>query len=79
MEQENLNWRSFVDAPGPKDQNPSRPISDRWNLVGTPMLYVIDHKGIIRYRWLGGAPTKVIDEVLSRLIQAAEQEKESSK
>jgi len=79
MEQENLGWRSFVNVPGGKNAGRGRPISDHWNLAGTPTLYVLDHKGVIRYRWLGVPPANVIDEVLSRLIREAEQDKGASK
>ena len=44
MEQEKLNWRSFA------AQNA---IKDKWNNPGTPAYYVIDQKGVIRYKWLG--------------------------
>jgi hypothetical protein len=73
MDKEKLNWRSFVDARG-KDGGMGA-ISSKWNLQGTPTLYLIDHKGIIRYKWLGGPGEKVIDDALAKLIKEAESDK----
>lgn len=39
----NLNYRSFFDGGGTKG-----PIATRWNIIGWPQTYIIDHKGIIR-------------------------------
>ena len=48
------------------------PISRAWNLQGTPTLFVLDHKGVIRYRWLGSPGENAIDEALNKLIKEAE-------
>jgi hypothetical protein len=66
MDKEKLNWRSFVNGTG-KDS-----ISSKWNLQGTPTLYIIDHKGVIRHKWLGGPGEKAIDAALAKLIKEAE-------
>jgi peroxiredoxin len=72
MDKENLTWRSFVD---------SGDIVGTWNLPGTPTFYVIDHKGVIRHKWigspadykLGGIPDeKVIDAAIEKLVLEAE-------
>jgi hypothetical protein len=49
MEKEKITWRSFVDA----GNAGAGPIARRWNLSATPTFYVIDHKGVIRYKWGG--------------------------
>ena len=49
MEKEKITWRSFVDA----GNAGAGPIATRWNLSATPTFYVIDHKGVIRYKWAG--------------------------
>ncbi len=68
MDKEKMTWRSFVDEGA---------IVGQWNLPGTPTFYVLDHKGIIRYKWvgspadykLGGLPdAKTIDAALKKLI-----------
>jgi hypothetical protein len=68
MEKEKLTWRSFVD-PGDIGQGA---IATRWNLTGTPTLYVIDHKGVIRHKWVGSPGEKAIDNALEKLIEEAE-------
>jgi peroxiredoxin len=70
MEKENVTWRSFADA-GTLGQGP---IATKWNLSATPTLYVIDHRGTIRYKWVGGPGEKAIDAALSKLIHEAEGE-----
>jgi hypothetical protein len=66
METNKLTWRSFVDA----GNAGAGPIATKWNLTSTPTLYVIDHKGVIRYKW-GGAPgERLVDAALDKLIKA---------
>jgi hypothetical protein len=72
MDKENLNWRSFADAK--KGDGYFGPICAQWNLVGTPTLYIVDHKGVIRHKWLGGPGEKTIDETLEKLIKEAQGE-----
>ena len=72
MDQEKLNWRSFADY-GNNDF-PFGPICSQWNLQGTPTLFVLDHKGVIRYRWLGSPGEKKIDEAIEKLIKEAKAE-----
>jgi hypothetical protein len=73
MDKEKLNWRSFVDAQAGKEGLGQ--ISSKWNLQGTPTLYVLDHKGVIRYKWIGSPGEKAIDEALEKLIQEAQPDK----
>lgn len=70
MDKEKLNWRSFVDARGEEGSQGS--ISGKWNLQGTPTIYVLDHKGVIRHRWLGSPGESAIDAALEALIKEAE-------
>jgi peroxiredoxin len=70
-EKENLTWRSFSDPPTSEGYGA---IAKKWNLAGTPTIYLIDQKGVIRHKWLGGAREKVIDEALEKLIKEAEGE-----
>jgi hypothetical protein len=69
MDKEKLNWRSFADHGG---KDGTGPICTQWNLVGTPTVYILDHKGVIRYKWLGSPGEKVIDSAIDRLIKEAE-------
>jgi hypothetical protein len=70
MDKENLNWRSFADAK--QGDSFFGPICSKWNLMGTPTLYVLDHKGVIRHKWIGSPGEKAIDEALEKLVKAAE-------
>jgi hypothetical protein len=69
MDNEQLNYRSFTDTP---DGEGLGSICSTWNLDGTPTLYVLDHKGVIRYRRLGIPDEKAIDEMLTMLLKEAE-------
>jgi hypothetical protein len=44
----------------------------KWNLSATPTLYLIDHKGVIRYKWAGAPGEKLLDAALDKLIKRAE-------
>jgi peroxiredoxin len=68
MDREKLTWRSFAD-PGRLGQGA---IARKWNVTSTPTLYVIDHRGVIRYKWLGSPGEKVIDAALEKLLHEAE-------
>jgi len=61
MEQEKMNWRSFVyqDA-----------INEKWN-PSTPSYYVLDRQGVIRHRWFGPPGEAVMDMALDTLINDA--------
>jgi peroxiredoxin len=69
MEKENLTWRTFSD---PRTSEGWGPISKKWNLAGTPTIYLIDSKGVIRHKWLGGARDNVIDKAVDLLVQEVE-------
>jgi|SRR5262245_29519683 len=78
MDKENLNWRSFADAK--QGDNYFGPICAQWNLTGTPTLYILDHKGVIRHKWMGGPGDKAIDDAIAKLVKEAEGgEKKESK
>ncbi len=63
MAKENLSWQSFVDRGA---------IADRWKPAGTPAFYILDPKGVIRYKWAGAPGGKAIDAALEKVIQEAE-------
>src|SRR6266481_5192409 len=68
-EKEHLTWRSFSDPPASEGLGA---IAKKWNLAGTPTIYLIDHKGVIRHKWLGGTRENVIDDAVKKLIQEVE-------
>ena len=75
MDKEQLHFRSFTDTAAGDGLGV---IGSAWNLFGTPTVFVLDHKGVIRYRQIGMLTTavadhaKAIDEVLKKLIGDAE-------
>ncbi len=69
MEKEQLTWRSWWDG-----GKTGSPISEKWRVSALPTIYVLDHKGVIRYRWLGGPGEKAIDAALEKLIKEAEKD-----
>jgi peroxiredoxin len=70
MEKEKLNWRSFADP---------RVISPKWSARGTPTYYIIDPKGVIRYKWIGYPGEKAIDTALAKLIQEVEMSRDGTR
>ena len=60
MDKEQVPWRSIS----------SQAVTSRWN-AGTPTYYVIDVKGVIRYKWVGSPGEKAIDTALEKLLQEA--------
>jgi hypothetical protein len=63
MAKEKLNWRSIADP---------RVISVKWASRGTPAYYIFDHKGVIRYKWMGFPGGKALDSALEGLVKEAE-------
>ena len=45
MKKGEVTWRSWWDG-----GNTSGPIATRWNVRSWPTVYVLDHKGVIRYK-----------------------------
>ena len=69
MEKEQLTFRSFTDTAAGDGLGV---IGSDWNLFGTPTVFVLDHKGVIRYRQIGIPDKKAIDAALEKLIMEAE-------
>src|SRR5262245_64278848 len=69
MDKERLTFRSFTDK---SDGEGLGVIGRAWNIFGTPTVFVLDQKGLIRYRHMGILDRKAIDGVLKELIREAE-------
>jgi hypothetical protein len=67
MDKEKLTWRSFADA----GNAGAGPIARSWNHSSTPTFFLIDHQGVIRYKWVGVPGETVLDAALDKLIKAA--------
>jgi hypothetical protein len=62
MEQERITWRSWW------DQTTDGPIATKWNVHGWPTIYVLDHKGVIRYKGVRGeAMDKAVNTLLGEM------------
>jgi len=75
LKEENITWRSFQNQP--KDAKGS--ISDDWAVQGWPTLFVIDHKGVIRHKWLGSPGNEAMDKAIEHLVEAAEKDAKPAK
>src|SRR5260370_28908266 len=58
-EKNQITWRSWFDGRG-------GPIGKQWNIRFLPTIYVLDHKGVIRYK---GVRDKDMDKAVDELIK----------
>jgi hypothetical protein len=65
---ENINWRSWWDGGGEQG-----PIAAEYNIPGWPTVYILDHDGVIRHKFLGPPDDEVfdIDKVIDELTTTA--------
>ena len=69
-EKQEITWRSFwCGAAGTGGAIPKK-----WNVRGWPTLYLIDHKGIIRHKFLGNPGNEKLDELIEGLVKEAEKD-----
>lgn len=59
LEKEKITWRQAVDG------STEGPIATAWNVQGWPTIYILDAKGVIRYKNLRDKPME--DAVLTLL------------
>jgi hypothetical protein len=64
-ERDNLNWRSWHDGP-------AGPIAAEWKVGALPTVYLIDHKGVIRFRSEGVPDSGELDRKVEMLVKEAE-------
>jgi poly(3-hydroxybutyrate) depolymerase/thiol-disulfide isomerase/thioredoxin len=62
-----ITWRSFRD----RTEGGRAAITGHWKVLGYPTLYLIDHHGIIRKRWIGGPTPEELTHMTGALIDAA--------
>jgi peroxiredoxin len=67
MKKENITWRSWWDG-----GNTGGPIAKAWNVSGWPTIYVLDAKGVIRYKGVRG---KQMDDAVDKLLKEIEDTK----
>ena len=66
MKRESLPWRSWWDG-GDKEG----PITTRWQIKAWPTIFLIDHKGVIRQRFVEEAEPKKIEAAVEALLKEA--------
>jgi thiol-disulfide isomerase/thioredoxin len=65
-----IPWRSF------RDERPGKElISGEWKVSAWPTLYLIDHEGVIRKRWVGTPGDEALDREVGRLMDVASRAK----
>jgi AhpC/TSA family len=65
-QKDQVTWRSFYDSMG-------GPICRDWQVNGFPTIYVIDHKGVIRYMNVRGPDMDTaVDKLLAEMEQATQ-------
>jgi hypothetical protein len=66
LKENQVTWRSFQNK-----RKDTKAIAQEWNVRGWPTLYLIDHQGIIKKKWLGSPGNAVLDQEVEKLVQAA--------
>ncbi|WP_406699051.1 redoxin domain-containing protein [Singulisphaera sp. Ch08] len=66
VDRHGITWRSFRNG----DEGPGQ-ISQRWKVVGYPTLYLLDHEGVVRKRWIGNPPLDDLVASIERLLSRA--------
>jgi hypothetical protein len=60
--EDQVTWRSFY------DKTTRGPICREWQVSGFPTIYIIDHKGVIRYKNLRGEQMDAaVDKLLAEM------------
>src|SRR5262249_60129119 len=61
IQEANINWRYWIDTP-------ENAIVPRWDVSGFPTVFLIDPKGIVRYRHEGAPSAEELDSEIDRLL-----------
>jgi hypothetical protein len=66
-----ITWRSFWCG----EAGTGGPIPKKWGIRGWPTLFIIDHKGVIRQKYVGNPGNETLDKEIAELIKIAEDDK----
>jgi hypothetical protein len=66
MKEEGITWRSWWDGGSTEG-----PIAKKWNVHGWPTIYVLDQKGVIRFK---NVREKSMDRAVDQLLKEMEAE-----
>jgi hypothetical protein len=62
--EQKITWRSFWNGGGTNG-----PISRAWAVRGWPTLVLIDHKGVIRQKYVGSPGAAALDQAIDELLK----------
>ena len=75
LKEENITWRNWWDGGGT-----SGPIASQWNVHGWPTIYVVDAKGVIRFKNVRGEKMdEAVDKLLKEIGAEGDKEKKDKK
>jgi hypothetical protein len=63
LKEQNVTWRQAVDG------STEGPIASSWNIHGWPTIYILDSKGVIRYKNLRDKP---MEDAVVKLLEEME-------
>jgi len=66
IQEANINWRYWIDTS-------ENQIGTRWEVRGYPTVFLIDQKGIVRYRHEGAPSEEELDAQINRLLAESTQ------
>jgi hypothetical protein len=69
MRKEGITWRSWWDG-----GRIGGPIASRWNVVAWPTVYILDARGVIRYKY-NDVSAKELDDAVDTLLEEVERRK----
>lgn len=71
LKEQGISWRQAIDG------TTSGPLATRWNVRGWPTIYILDAKGVIRFRSAdGNARGKTLAKNVEALLEEMEPRKE---
>ena len=65
VKQEDYGFRALIDELNPDE---SFKVSDPYGVAGTPTVYIIDGKGVVRFAKVGRASEEELEEVIKQLM-----------
>jgi RNA polymerase sigma factor (sigma-70 family) len=77
IQKEDITWRSWWDGGG--SANTPGPIARQFNVQTWPTFYLIDHRGVIRHKFIGTPGARKLDAAIDELVTAAERDAAAAK
>jgi thioredoxin family protein len=74
LENNQVNWRSYKNK-----RSAGESVSQSWQVKAWPSLFLIDHKGVIREKWVGDPGDNLLHQKIEELLREAEAAKNAKK